>query len=45
MDTLETNSRTCKPPKAGVITDEYKSYTQLPGFGYRHNWVNHKKNI
>ena len=29
-------------PKARVITDEYKSYTQLPRFGYRHDWVNHR---
>ncbi len=30
-------------PEARVITDEYRSYTHLPRFGYKHEWVNHQE--
>lgn len=29
-------------PKARIITDEYRSYTQLPKYGFIHDTVNHK---
>lgn len=29
-------------PKARVITDQYRGYWQLPKYGYRHDFVNHK---
>jgi transposase-like protein len=29
--------------EARVITDEYQSYTHLPKFGYKHDWVNHSR--
>lgn len=29
-------------PTARIITDEYRSYTHLPKFGYKHDWVNHQ---
>lgn len=30
-------------PEARVMTDEYRSYTHLPKFGYKHEWINHKR--
>lgn len=30
-------------PQTRVITDEYRSYAQLPKFGYHHDFVNHKE--
>lgn len=30
-------------PQTRVITDEYRSYTQLPKYGYPHDFVNHQE--
>jgi len=29
-------------PKARILTDEYRSYTHLPRYGYKHDYVNHQ---
>lgn len=30
-------------PKARIITDQWPAYTNLPQFGYKHDWINHKE--
>lgn len=41
--TLLNQIRENVSPQARIVTDEWKSYTSLPKYGYAHDFVNHKE--